>query len=146
MLIVDSQVHIWGANTPERPWPTPKDGLKPVPVHNNGVPFTQDFVVREMQAAGVYRVIIVPPSWEGDHNDLALDSYPYRSLHPYLRRVYEAYGLQRLFWGTDLSRLPCTYRQGVTMFTEEIPWLTDEDREWIMGRGVCEWLGWNTPR
>ena len=21
MLIVDSQVHIWGANTPERPWP-----------------------------------------------------------------------------------------------------------------------------
>ena len=21
MLIVDSQVHIWGANTPQRPWP-----------------------------------------------------------------------------------------------------------------------------
>ena len=21
MLIVDSQVHVWGANTPERPWP-----------------------------------------------------------------------------------------------------------------------------
>ena len=74
------------------------------------------------------------------------DPYPYRSLHPYLRRVYDAYGPQRLFWGTDLSRLPCTYREGVTMFTEEIPWLTDEDKEWIMGRGVCEWLGWNTPR
>jgi hypothetical protein len=37
-------------------------------------------------------------------------------------------------------------RKGVTMFAEEIPWLTDEDREWIMGRGVCEWLGWNMPR
>ncbi|HEV2008573.1 MAG TPA: hypothetical protein VGQ88_07600 [Burkholderiales bacterium] len=60
--------------------------------------------------------------------------------------MYDAYGPQRLFWGTDLSRLPCTYRQGVTMFTEEMPWLTDEDREWIMGRGVCEWLGWKTPR
>ena len=79
MLIVDSQVHIWGANTPERPWPTPKDGLKPVPVHNNGVPFTQDFLLREMQAAGVDRVIIVPPSWEGDRNDLALEA---AQLHP----------------------------------------------------------------
>ena len=46
------------------------------------------------------------------------------------------------FWGTDLSRLPCTYREAVTMFTEEIPWLSREDKEWIMGRGVCEWLGW----
>ena len=25
---------------------------------------------------------------------------------------------------------------------EEIPWLTADDKEWIMGRGVCEWLGW----
>ncbi|HXD51953.1 MAG TPA: hypothetical protein VN689_08670, partial [Burkholderiales bacterium] len=74
MLIVDSQVHIWGANTPERPWPTSKNGLKPVPVHNNGVPFTRDFVLREMQAADVDRVIIVPPSWEGDRNDLALEA------------------------------------------------------------------------
>lgn len=30
------------------------------------------------------------------------------------------------------------------MFTEEIPWFTAEDKAWIMGRGVCEWLGWNT--
>jgi hypothetical protein len=28
------------------------------------------------------------------------------------------------------------------MFTEELPWLTADDKEWIMGRGVCEWLGW----
>ncbi len=31
------------------------------------------------------------------------------------------------------------------MFTEEIPWLTAEDKEWIMGRGVCEWLQWALP-
>jgi hypothetical protein len=29
------------------------------------------------------------------------------------------------------------------MFTEEIPWLSAEDKEWIMGRGICEWLDWN---
>jgi hypothetical protein len=28
------------------------------------------------------------------------------------------------------------------MFTEEIPWLTASDKDWIMGRAVCEWLGW----
>lgn len=73
------------------------------------------------------------------------DSYPYRVLHPYLRRVYDAFGPKRMFWGTDFARLPCTYRQAVTMFTEEIPWLTTGDKEWIMGRGLCEWLGWPLP-
>jgi L-fuconolactonase len=280
MLIVDAQVHIWGANTPERPWPTPQGGLKPVQAHKP-TPISKDTLLREMDAAGVNRVVIVPPSWEGDRNDLALevarlhpdryavmgrinvdapgareqiagwlrqpgmlglrftfhtpllekpllegrvdwvwaeaekagvpimvlvthalvhaidlvaerhpglklvmdhlaltgpakddeafagldkllamarrpnvavkatalpcftsDSYPYRRLHPYIRRVYDAFGPKRMFWGTDLSRLPCTYHQGVTLFTEEIPWLTTDDKAWIMGRGVCEWLGW----
>ena len=31
---------------------------------------------------------------------------------------------------------------GVTMFTEEMPWLKGQDLEWVMGRGVCEWIGW----
>jgi predicted TIM-barrel fold metal-dependent hydrolase len=73
------------------------------------------------------------------------EPYPYRGLHTHIRRVYDAFGPRRMFWGTDLTRLPCTYRQAITMFTEEIPWLTAEDRVWIMGRGVCEWLGWDLP-
>jgi len=28
------------------------------------------------------------------------------------------------------------------MFTEEMDWLSGEDLEWIMGRTLCEWLGW----
>jgi L-fuconolactonase len=28
------------------------------------------------------------------------------------------------------------------MFTEALEWLAPEDKEWIMGRGLCEWLGW----
>ena len=75
----------------------------------------------------------------------ARDSYPYASLHPYLRRVYDAFGPKRLFWGTDLTRLPCTYRQAITLFTEGLPWLTADDKSWIMGRGICEWLGWRLP-
>ena len=29
------------------------------------------------------------------------------------------------------------------MFTEELPFLKGEDLELVMGRGVCEYLGWN---
>jgi len=274
MLIVDSQVHIWGADTPERPWPKRAEAQRPVPL-------TADDLMREMNEAGVDRVVIVPPSWEGDRNDLGIAAatadpdrfavmgridpqdarsrgtlanwrkqtgmlglrftfhipqlvsllteghmnwvwgeaekagvpiyvlvphplvhlidkvaqkypalkltmdhlsipsgkkdaeafrdlhmllaianrpnvsakvsalpsystgkYPYPELHGYVRRVYDAFGPKRLFWGTDLSRSPISYRQHVTLFTEEMPWLTPEDKEWIMGRGVCEWLGW----
>ena len=70
------------------------------------------------------------------------EAYPYPRLHPYLRRVFDAFGPRRMFWGTDLTGIPCTYRQAITLFTEELPWLAGEDLEWVMGRAVCEWLGW----
>jgi hypothetical protein len=38
--------------------------------------------------------------------------------------------------------MPCSYRQCVTFFTQELPWLKGDDLEWVMGRAVCEWLGW----
>jgi predicted TIM-barrel fold metal-dependent hydrolase len=71
------------------------------------------------------------------------DPYPHRWLHPYIRQAYDAFGAQRMFWGADLSRLKTPYRQAVTMWTEEVPWLTAEDKAWIMGRALCEWIGWN---
>jgi L-fuconolactonase len=42
----------------------------------------------------------------------------------------------------SLSRLRGSYRECVTMFTEEMPWLSPSDLEWIMGRALCDWLGW----
>ena len=68
--------------------------------------------------------------------------YPYKNLHVYVKRVYDAFGPQRMLWGSDLSRLRGTYRECVTVFTEEMPWLSSTDLEWIMGRRLCEWLGW----
>ncbi len=278
MMIVDSQVHIWAADTPERPWPPIVDPTQSRP--HKPQPITTADMLREMDAAGVNRALIAPPVWEGVRNDLALaaardyperfavmgrvdlnnpasrdllptwkqqpgmlglryalgrplvrplliegridwlwpaaeaaglplmlfplaadlhlfdriaeqhpnlkitidhlalgrgkddvafkefdlllplakrpnisvkvsclplyttDAYPYKWLHPYVRRIYDAFGPKRMFWGSDLSRLECTYRESVTMFTEEMPWLSATDMEWIMGRGVCEWVGW----
>jgi predicted TIM-barrel fold metal-dependent hydrolase len=76
------------------------------------------------------------------------EPYPFRNLHEPLRRIIEGFGVRRAFWGSDLSRVLAhsTYRQAVTMFTEEMPWLSVDDKEWIMGRGLCAWLGWNLPR
>jgi predicted TIM-barrel fold metal-dependent hydrolase len=70
------------------------------------------------------------------------EPYPHPKLHPYLKRLCDAYGPRRLFWGSDLTRLPCSYRVCVNLFTEGLPWLTVSDLEWIMGRALCEWLDW----
>lgn len=272
MLVADAQVHIWAADTPDRPWAPGANPHRPLPLG-------KDELLREMDAAGVDRVVIVPPSLEGPRNDLALAAaqahpqrfavmgkidadparskpllpawraqpgmlglrfnfkkkpetltggrvdwvwaaaeeaglpvcigvshallhavdaiavrhpglrialdhlaletrarddaafrdidrllaiaqrpnvavkasalpcystapYPYRNLHPHLKRIYEAFGPRRMFWGSDLSRLKGSYRECVTAFTEEMPWLPAADLEWIMGRALCEWLGW----
>jgi L-fuconolactonase len=275
MDLVDSQVHIWDADTPERPWPPGRaqDAQKPYPISKEAMLF-------QMDLAGVRRAVIVPPSWEGDRNDIALEAahtypdrfavmgrlalqapasrakvadwtqqpgmlgmrftfhnehyrhfltdgtadwlwpaaeqagiplmvlmpgaldhldriasahpglklvidhvgldrrgkgprvfedlpavcalakhpnvavkasgmpslskepYPFRDLHPHIRALVEAFGPQRVFWGTDLTRMPCTYYECITLFTEHLPWLQGEDLEWVMGRGLCAWLGW----
>ncbi len=69
--------------------------------------------------------------------------YPFRNVHDYLHAVYDAFGPQRMFWGTDITRMPCSWAQCVTLFTEELSWLSPEDKEWIMGRALCEWIGWD---
>ncbi len=73
------------------------------------------------------------------------EPYPYRNIHGYLRQIYAAFGPERMFWGTDITRMPCSWRQCVTMFTEELPWLSARDTELIMGRALCAWLDWKLP-
>jgi len=75
---------------------------------------------------------------------LSTQPYPFRNLHDTTRRVVDAFGPHRCFWGSDLTRLllKCSYREAVTMVTEELDFLSDIDKEWIMGRGLAAWLGW----
>jgi predicted TIM-barrel fold metal-dependent hydrolase len=75
----------------------------------------------------------------------AEDGYPFRSIHGALRQVYDAFGPKRMFWGTDITRMPCSWRQCVTLFTEELPWLSGRDQELVMGRALCDWIGWPLP-
>ena len=68
--------------------------------------------------------------------------YPYRNIHGYIRRIVETFGPERSFWGSDLTRVACSYRQCVTMFTEEMPWLKGRGLELVMGEAIVSWLGW----
>lgn len=73
---------------------------------------------------------------------MATDGYPFASTHEVMRRTFDAFGAQRMFWGTDITRLRCSWRECVTMFTEELPWLKGDDLELVMGRAVADWIGW----
>ena len=275
MDIVDSQVHIWGADTPDRPWPPGRatEAQKPYPID-------KEALLLQMDLARVRRMVLVPPSWEGERNDLALDAarsypdrfavmgrlaiqkpesrtlladwkkqpgmlgmrftfhnehyrhfltdgtadwlwpaaekagiplmvlvpgaldhldriagrhpglklvidhvglnrrdkganvwedlpavcalarhpnvavkasgmpslsrepYPFRDLHPHIRTLVDAFGPRRTFWGTDLTRMPCSYYECIALFTEHLPWLKGGDLEQVMGRAICDWLDW----
>ena len=71
------------------------------------------------------------------------EAYPFPALHPYLRQVFDAFGPSRMFWGTDITKMKPSWRQCVTMFTEQLPWLKGRDLELVMGDALCAWWGWD---
>jgi predicted TIM-barrel fold metal-dependent hydrolase len=70
--------------------------------------------------------------------------YPWRDTISYIHRLYDAYGPLRCHWGSDLTHTfaKATYRQRVTQFTEELPFLSEADKDWIMGRSLLARLRW----
>ena len=70
------------------------------------------------------------------------EPYPYPALQPFLRQLYDAFGPERLFWGSDLSRLRGSYPDLVRLFREELDFLSPADVEAVMGRSVLAWLDW----
>jgi L-fuconolactonase len=73
------------------------------------------------------------------------ERYPFPTLQGAVRRVYDAFGPSRMFWGSDFSRLKIPYAQNMTLFTEEMQWLSADDKALIMGRAICNWLDWSLP-
>ncbi len=69
------------------------------------------------------------------------EAYPFPTMGGYLKQIYDAFGPQRMFWGTDITKMPCSWRQCVTMFTEA-PWLNAADKRLVMGDALCAWWGW----
>jgi predicted TIM-barrel fold metal-dependent hydrolase len=76
---------------------------------------------------------------------VSAESYPFRDVAVHLQRVFEAYGPQRSYWGTDITNsfAKATYRQRITHFTEELPFLSETDKDWVMGRAILARLHWS---
>src|ERR1700716_2498545 len=127
MLIVDAQVHIWGADTPARPWPASGHGRAHRPQ-----PFSKDDLLREMAVAGVSRIVIVPPSWEGDRNDLALEA---ARTHPDRFAVMGRIALEKpesRALVADWRKQPGMLGMRFTFHTDLMrPWLTDGTADWL---------------
>ena len=74
----------------------------------------------------------------------SLEPYPFRDMTVYLQRLFDAYGPQRCHWGTDITNsfANASYRQRVTHFTEELSFLSESDKDWVMGRAILARLKW----
>jgi len=72
------------------------------------------------------------------------EPYPFRDMTPHLRRLIDAFGPQRCFWGTDLThqRGKYPYRMYVDHFEEELAFLPEADRKLIMGEAIRKFLEW----
>jgi predicted TIM-barrel fold metal-dependent hydrolase len=117
-------------------------GLRPRPdssgiVRNNVVPEA----IAETAALAKYPNVSVKLS---SVPLISTEPYPFRDAIPHIQRLFDAYGPQRCHCGTDVtnSLARATYRQRVTQFTEELTFLSEEDKDWIMGRAILERLNW----
>ncbi len=70
--------------------------------------------------------------------------YPWRDMDPHIKRLYDAFGPQRCHWGSDITNSfsKATMKQRVTHFTEELKFLSEEDKDWIMGKSILQKLRW----
>jgi len=72
------------------------------------------------------------------------EPYPFPGMTPHIRRLFEAFGPQRCYWGTDMTNsfAKATYPQRIAHFTEHLDFLSEDDKDWVMGRAILARLGW----
>ena len=75
---------------------------------------------------------------------ISRQNYPFRDVADHIKRLFDAYGPQRSYWGTDLtnSYAKASYRQRISHFTEELSFLSEEDKDWVMGKAIVQRLKW----
>src|SRR4051794_21107615 len=123
--IVDAQVHLWKANSPDWPW---EPGAKP----QLPEPFTIERLLPMMDEAGVDRVVVVPPGGN-ERNDYALEAarrYPGR---------FAVMGKIRLQDPTSAALLPA-WREQPGMLGVRLVFNTPATLAWLSD-GTADWSG-----
>ena len=122
MMIIDSQVHVW---PPDRPDRRLGEGV------GERQPYGYDRLVADMDRAGVDRAILVPPSFDHDRNDYALEAV--RS-HPDRFAIMGRVALK----AADRDML-AGWRAQPGMLGVRLTFHRDADRPWLTD-GTAEWF------
>jgi predicted TIM-barrel fold metal-dependent hydrolase len=69
---------------------------------------------------------------------LSREQYPYRDSQAQVKRLYEKFGPRRLMWGTDWPLVEgfCGYAKALAMVRDEMKFLNEEDKRWMLSRTV----------
>jgi predicted TIM-barrel fold metal-dependent hydrolase len=124
-MIVDSAVHIWRPEAPDRPWMPGRKAHLPEPL-------TYEKLSGMMNEAGVSSAILVPPSWEGDRNDYSLEAaqtYPER---------FAVMGRFPINKPEERGKLE-TWREQTGMLGVRLTLHHEWDRGWISD-GTADWF------
>ena len=75
---------------------------------------------------------------------LSREPYPFPDIWDPLRRIFDAWGMDRCLWGTDWTRAHAVvnYEQAVTPF-RETDRLTESERAMLMGGACAKAYGWS---
>lgn len=74
--------------------------------------------------------------------------YPFEDVHRPIERLVQAFGAERVFWGSDHTRLKAhsetgaDYRQSRRLFSDELPFLDATARRLVLGDAIMRWLAW----
>ncbi|HEU0022950.1 MAG TPA: amidohydrolase family protein [Dehalococcoidia bacterium] len=62
--------------------------------------------------------------------------FPYKVIPPYLKMAYDAFGAQRLVWGSDYPPVVMRegYRNSLQFTLEQLPFCSQEELEWVFGK------------
>ena len=69
---------------------------------------------------------------------LSKQPYPWLDAQEHVKRLYDAFGPQRLMWGTDwpVSENHTTYDKTLTLVRNDMKFLNAEDKSWILSRTI----------
>lgn len=124
-MIIDSGVHIWLPQAPDRPWTPGRTAHLPEPL-------TYQRLLGMMDQAGVDRAILVPPSWEGERIDYSLEA---AQKFPARFAVMGRFPINR---PEERSRLE-TWRTQKGMLGVRLTLHHEWDRSWMQD-GTADWF------
>ena len=98
--------------------------------------------LKKLQALARYPRVFVKVShtWS-----VSRQPYPYPDAQAQVKRLYETFGPRRLMWGTDwpIVEAHCGYAKALAMVRDEMKFLNDEDKSWMLSRTVERVWKWS---